>query len=66
MVYGTVAAYRQKVPNTKIKLVDGKPVTELHGTRHFGSSLANFPFTDTTVYIAIIGVGDQHRRLRWC
>ncbi len=53
MVWGTVTAYRQTVPNTKVKLVDGKPVTEVHGTRHFGSSLANFPFTHSTVYIAI-------------
>jgi len=53
MVWGTVTAYSQKVPNTKIKLVDGKPVTELHGTRHFGASVANFPFTHVTLYIAI-------------
>src|SRR6266571_1799378 len=53
MVWGTVTAYRQTVPNTKVKLVDGKPVTELHGTRHFGASIANFPFTHTTMYIAI-------------
>jgi SSS family solute:Na+ symporter len=53
MVWGTVTAYNQKVPNTKIKLVDGKPVTELHGTRHFGASVANFPFTHVTLYIAI-------------
>ncbi len=53
MVWGTVTAYQQKVPNTKVKLVNGKPVTELHGTRHFGSSLANFPFTHTQFYIAI-------------
>ncbi len=37
MVYGTVMAYRQASP----------------ATQHFGSSLANFPFTDTKVYIAI-------------
>jgi SSS family solute:Na+ symporter len=37
MVYGTVEAYRQASP----------------ATSHFGSSLANFPFTDTKVYIAI-------------
>jgi solute:Na+ symporter, SSS family len=53
MVWGTVAAYNQKVPNTKIKLVDGKPVTTTHGQRHFGSSVANFPFTHVTMYIAI-------------
>ncbi len=53
MVYGTVIAYQQTVPNTKVKLVDGKPVTELHGLRHFGSSLAYFPGTGTKVYIAI-------------
>ena len=53
MVWGTITAYQQKVPNTKVKLVDGKPVTELHGTRHFGASIANFPFTHTTMYIAI-------------
>jgi SSS family solute:Na+ symporter len=53
MVYGTVTAYQQKVPNVKIHLVDGKPVTVANGMRHFGSSLANFPFTDTKVYIAI-------------
>jgi SSS family solute:Na+ symporter len=53
MVWGTVTAYRQKVPNTKIKLVDGKPVTELHGQRHFGSTVANFPFTHVTLYIAV-------------
>jgi solute:Na+ symporter, SSS family len=53
MVWGTVTAYRQTVPNTKVKLVDGKPVIQLHGTRHFGASIANFPFTHTTMYIAI-------------
>jgi solute:Na+ symporter, SSS family len=52
MVYGTVTAYRQKVPNAKIKLVDGEPVTTVHGMRHFGSSIADFPFTNTKVYIA--------------
>jgi SSS family solute:Na+ symporter len=52
MVYGTVVAYRQTVPNVKIQLVDGKPVTTVHGTRHFGISLADFPFTNTKVYIA--------------
>jgi hypothetical protein len=53
MVYGTVVAYQQTVPNTKVKLVAGKPVTELHGLRHFGSSLAYFPGSGTKVYIAI-------------
>jgi solute:Na+ symporter, SSS family len=53
MVWGTLVAYNQKVPNTKIRLVDGKPVTELHGQRHFGSSVANFPFTHVTLYIAV-------------
>jgi solute:Na+ symporter, SSS family len=53
MVYGTVTAYRVRVPNTVIKLVDGKPVTEVHGMRHFGSTLSNFPFTHTPVYIAV-------------
>jgi hypothetical protein len=53
MVWGTVTAYNQTVPNTKTKLVDGKPVTTVHGVRHFGSSVANFPFTHVTMYIAI-------------
>lgn len=53
MVWGTITAYQQTVPNTKIKLVNGAPVTEVHGTRHFGSSLANFPFTHTHIYIAV-------------
>ncbi|MDQ2749958.1 MAG: sodium:solute symporter [Actinomycetota bacterium] len=37
MVYGTVAAYHQSSPTTK----------------HFGSSLADFPGTTTKVYIAV-------------
>jgi SSS family solute:Na+ symporter len=37
MVYGTVVAYNQSSKTTK----------------HFGSSLANFPFTHTKVYIAM-------------
>ncbi|MDP9091832.1 MAG: sodium:solute symporter [Actinomycetota bacterium] len=37
MIYGTVAAYHQSSTTTK----------------HFGSSLARFPFTHTTVYIAV-------------
>ena len=28
-------------------------MTEVLGTRHFGGSLADFPFTDTKVYIAL-------------
>jgi SSS family solute:Na+ symporter len=56
MIYGTVLAYQQKVPNTKVKLVDGKPVPQVHGMRHFGSPLADFPFTSTKVYIAVIAV----------
>ena len=53
MVYGTVAAYNVTVPKTATKLVDGQVVTQVLGTRHFGGSLANFPFTDTKIYIAI-------------
>jgi SSS family solute:Na+ symporter len=53
MVYGTVVAYQQTVPNAKITLVDGKPVAAVNGTRHFGSSLANFPFTHQKLYIAV-------------
>jgi SSS family solute:Na+ symporter len=53
MVYGTVTAYHQTVPNTVTKLVKGQPVVETHGLRHFGSSLADFPFTSTKAYIAI-------------
>jgi SSS family solute:Na+ symporter len=52
MLYGTIEAYKQKVPVTVIKLVNGQPVTSTNGTRHFGSPLGNFPFTDTKVYIA--------------
>jgi solute:Na+ symporter, SSS family len=52
MLYGTIEAYKQKVPVIVIKLVNGEPVTSTHGTRHFGSPLGNFPFTDTKVYIA--------------
>jgi len=37
MIYGTVAAYHQSSPATK----------------HFGGSLATFPFTHTKVYIAL-------------
>jgi SSS family solute:Na+ symporter len=39
MIYGTVAAYHQ-APNPAV-------------TKHFGSSLATFPFTHTKVYIAL-------------
>jgi SSS family solute:Na+ symporter len=53
MVYGTVVAYQQKVPNTKVKLVDGKPVPSTHGMRHFGASIADFPFSHQKVYIGI-------------
>ena len=53
MVYGTVVAYQQEAPNVKVNLVDGKPNTIVDGTRHFASPLANFPFSDTKVYIAI-------------
>jgi SSS family solute:Na+ symporter len=52
MVYGTIQAYRQEVPVVVTKLVNGEAVTSVNGTRHFGSPLANFPFTDTKVYIA--------------
>jgi solute:Na+ symporter, SSS family len=52
MVYGTVEAYRQQVPVVVTKLVNGQAVTSVTGTRHFGSPLGNFPFTDTKVYIA--------------
>jgi SSS family solute:Na+ symporter len=52
MVYGTITAYQQKVPNTVTKLVNGQPVVENHGMRHFGSSLADFPFTHAKFYIA--------------
>jgi SSS family solute:Na+ symporter len=53
MVYGTVEAYRQQVPVSVTKLVNGQAVTTVTGTRHFGSPLANFPFTNTLVYIAV-------------
>ncbi|MFN2519276.1 MAG: monocarboxylate uptake permease MctP [Jatrophihabitantaceae bacterium] len=53
MVYGTVTAYRQTVPNASTRLVDGKPKVTVHGMRHFGTSLADFPFTHTKVYIAV-------------
>nr|MDQ6937503.1 sodium:solute symporter family protein [Actinomycetota bacterium] len=53
MIYGTVVAYQQTAPNTKTKLVNGAPVIEAHGTRHFASSLAYFPFSHTKVYVAL-------------
>jgi SSS family solute:Na+ symporter len=53
MAYGTVVAYQQQVPNTKVKLVDGKPVPSTHGMRHFGASIADFPFSHQKVYIGI-------------
>jgi SSS family solute:Na+ symporter len=53
MVYGTITAYQQKVPNVVTKLVDGEPQATITGERHFGSPLASFPFTDTKVYIAL-------------
>jgi SSS family solute:Na+ symporter len=52
MAYGTIEAYLQKTPVTVTKLVNGQPVTTTNGTRHFGSSLGDFPFTHTKVYIA--------------
>ena len=52
MAYGTIEAYRQKVPVVVTELVNGEAVTSINGTRHFGSPLANFPMTDTKVYIA--------------
>jgi SSS family solute:Na+ symporter len=52
MVYGTIEAYRQEVPVVVTKLVDGEVVSSVNGTRHFGSPLADFPFTDMKVYIA--------------
>jgi SSS family solute:Na+ symporter len=52
MAYGTIEAYLQKTPVTITKLVNGQPVTTTNGTRHFGSSLGDFPFTHTKVYIA--------------
>jgi SSS family solute:Na+ symporter len=56
MIYGTVVAYQQKVPNAKVRLVDGKPVTSVNGMRHFGASIADFPFTHQKVYIAVTAV----------
>ena len=56
MVYGTVVAYQQKAPNAKVQLVDGKPVTSVHGMRHFASSLADFPFTHQKLYIGATAI----------
>ena len=53
MVYGTITAYNVTVPNVATVLVDGEPVVQANGTRHFGGSLAEFPFTDTMVYIGL-------------
>jgi solute:Na+ symporter, SSS family len=52
MAYGTIQAYRQQVPVVVTKLVGGQPVKTVHGTRHFGSPIADFPFTNTKIYIA--------------
>jgi SSS family solute:Na+ symporter len=51
MVYGTITAYQQTVPNIVLRQGETKP--ENHGLRHFGSSLADFPFTHTKFYIAV-------------
>jgi SSS family solute:Na+ symporter len=51
MVYGTIAAYNVTAPKVVLRVGDTKP--EVLGTRHFGGSLASFPFTDTKVYIAL-------------
>ncbi|WP_375492247.1 monocarboxylate uptake permease MctP [uncultured Jatrophihabitans sp.] len=54
MIYGTVQAYRQQIPNVVVTQgADGKPVKALHGMRHFGSSTAPFPFTDEKLYIGV-------------
>ncbi len=53
MLYGAIAAYNVTVPKTATRLVNGEAVTDVLGTRHFGGSLADFPFTDTKVYIAL-------------
>ena len=53
MVYGTITAYNVTVPNVVTKLVDGEPVATPNGTRHFGGSISEFPFTDQKVYIAL-------------
>ncbi len=42
MVWGTITAYNVVNPATK---------------KHFGGSLANIPFTDTQVYIALTAFG---------
>jgi solute:Na+ symporter, SSS family len=53
MIYGTIISYQQKVPNVVVRLVDGEPQVSQNGMRHFGSPLADFPGTDTKVYIAL-------------
>jgi SSS family solute:Na+ symporter len=54
MVYGTIAAYNVTIPNITTRLgANGEPVASVNGTRHFGGPLADFPFTDTKVYIAL-------------
>lgn len=53
MVYGTIVAYQQQVPDLHVKLVNGAKTVVGSGTRHFGSPLADFPFTHQKVYIAV-------------
>jgi SSS family solute:Na+ symporter len=53
MIYGTITAYNVTVPKVVTTLVNGEPVSKTDGMRHFGGSLADFPFTDTKVYIAL-------------
>jgi len=53
IAYGSVAMYRETVPHVTIKLVNGAPKTTTSGVWHFGSSLREFPFTHTKVYIAM-------------
>ncbi|HZC69129.1 MAG TPA: sodium:solute symporter [Jatrophihabitans sp.] len=54
IVYGSVEMYRQTVPHTTVRVgANGEPVISTSGVWHFGSSLGNFPFTDTKVYIAV-------------
>ncbi|MGI8888438.1 MAG: monocarboxylate uptake permease MctP, partial [Nocardioidaceae bacterium] len=56
MTYGTWLAYSQQVPNIQASLVDGEVVVTQNGMRHFGSPLAEFFFTETKVYIAVIAL----------